>query len=146
LLKFINLLHGSVLRLTGGRIGSTAAGMKVVSLTTIGRKTGTRRTVLLTSPVQLGDTYVIVASRGGDDTHPAWFVNLRDDPNVEVALGNGTATPWVARVATADDRARLWPRVVAKYPHYGDYQRRTKREIPLVLLTPRARGNSGGGE
>ena len=110
--------------------------MPVLELTTTGRKSGQPRSVMLTSPVQLGDTIVIVASRGGDDHHPAWFLNLRDDPDVEVAFAGKQKRSMRARVATPQERAALWPRVTAAYKGYNSYQTRTDREIPLVLLEP----------
>ncbi len=133
-LKTMNAVHRGLLTLTGGRLGWRAAGMPVVELTTTGRKTGQPRTVMLTSPAQEGDAIVIVASRGGDDTHPAWFLNLRDHPDVEVAYAGKPKQPMRARVATPDERAALWPRVTAKYKGYANYQTKTDREIPLVLL------------
>ncbi len=111
--------------------------MPVVELTTIGRKSGQKRSVMLTSPIQDGDTIVVVASRGGDDVHPAWFLNLQADPDVDVSIKGAPAQPMTARVATADERARLWPEVTAKAKNYAAYQTKTDREIPLVLLTPR---------
>jgi deazaflavin-dependent oxidoreductase (nitroreductase family) len=134
-LKLMNTLHRGVLKLSGGRLGWDAGGMKVIDLTTTGRKSGQPRSVILTSPVQEVSTIVVVASRGGDDTHPAWFLNLRDNPKVEVTI-KGEKRPMVARVADAEDRARLWPLVTAKYKGYATYQTRTEREIPLVLLEP----------
>jgi deazaflavin-dependent oxidoreductase (nitroreductase family) len=92
--------------------------------------------VLLTSPVQEGDTYVVVASRGGDDQHPAWFLNLRDNPAVQVSTDGKPARPMRARVADAATRARLWPLVIADHKNYAGYQTKTSREIPLVLLEP----------
>ena len=89
MLKTMNGLHRGLLKISGGRIGWSASGMPVVELTTIGRKSGQPRSVMLTSPVQEGTTIVVVASRGGDDTHPAWFLNLRDNPDVEVAYKGG---------------------------------------------------------
>lgn len=112
--------------------------MPVLELTTIGRKSGEPRAVMLTAPVVDGDTIVIVASRGGDPTHPAWYLNLRDNPDVEVSLKHGPKRPMTAHIATADERATLWPRVVAAYKGYDGYQRKTTREIPLVVLTPQA--------
>ena len=135
-LKTMNALHRAVMLGTGGRLGWQAASMPVVELTTIGRKSGQPRTVLLTSPVQEGDTLVVVASRGGDDVHPAWFLNLRDNPAVEVATGGQPRRPMRARVADADERARLWPLVIADHKNYAGYQSKTRREIPLVLLEP----------
>ena len=95
-----------------------------------------RRTVMLTSPVQEGSTIVVVASRGGDDTHPAWFLNLRDNPDVEVAFKGGPKQKMHARAATTEERARLWPLVTGEYKNYANYQTKTTREIPLVLLEP----------
>lgn len=135
-LKLMNGFHRTLLKLSGGRLGWTGAGMPVLELTTTGRKSGERRTVMLTSPVQEGSTIVIVASRGGDDTHPAWFLNLRDDPNVEVVYQGKPKQQMRATVATPDERARLWPLVTAEYKNYAGYQSRTQREIPLVLLQP----------
>jgi len=134
----MNHVHRTVLALTGGRLGWSAGSMPVVELTTIGRKSGEKRSVMLTSPVQEGDTVVVVASRGGDDVHPAWYLNLQADPDVEVSIKGAPAQPMTARVATADERARLWPQVTAASKNYAAYQTKTDREIPLVLLTPRA--------
>ncbi len=135
-LKTMNTLHRVILKASFGKLGWNAGSMPVLELTTTGRKSGQPRAVMLTSPIQEGDTVVIVASKGGEDTHPAWFLNLRDDPAVEVALGGGPKAPYVARVADAEERARLWPTVEATYKGYAGYQRKTDREIPLVLLTP----------
>jgi len=108
--------------------------MPVLELTTIGRRSGQPQTVMLTSPVQQGEAIVVVASRGGADHHPAWFLNLRDHPDVQVAFAGKPKRPMQARVATPQERAALWPRVTAAYKGYADYQTKTDREIPLVLL------------
>ena len=91
---------------------------------------------MLTSPVQDGDRVVLVASYGGDDRNPSWFLNLRDNPDVELTM-HGATRPMRARAASPDERAELWPRVVAAHKGYGQYQTRTEREIPLVILEPR---------
>jgi deazaflavin-dependent oxidoreductase (nitroreductase family) len=135
-LKTMNLVHRTALTLSFGKLGWTAGGMPVVELTTIGRKSGEPRTSMLTSPLQIGDTYVIVASRGGDDHHPAWFLNLQANPEVQVSIGGKPKSPRHARVATPEERAEMWPKVTAKYKNYAGYQKRTSREIPLVLLEP----------
>lgn len=135
-LKTMNAVHRAVQTLSFGKLGWKAGSMPVVELTTTGRKSGQPRTVLLTSPVQEGDAYVVVASRGGDDQHPAWFLNLRDKPEVEVKLGAGEKHPMRARIADADERARLWPLVIADHKNYAGYQTKTDREIPLVILEP----------
>ena len=134
-LKTMNALHRGLMKVSFGRIGWTAGKMPVVELTTIGRKSGEPRTVILTSPVQEGDTYVVVASRGGDPTHPAWFLNLRDNPDVEVTI-KGKPSKRHARVASPEERARLWQQVTSMYKGYAGYQEKTDREIPLVFLEP----------
>jgi deazaflavin-dependent oxidoreductase (nitroreductase family) len=137
-LKAMNGVHRLLLGATGGKVGWDAAGMPVLELTTIGRKSGRPRAVMLTSPLQEGDTYVVVASRGGDDHHPAWFLNLRDNPDVEVSLKGSPKQRWTARVASPEERARMWPQIASKYRNYAGYQKRTEREIPLVLVSPKA--------
>jgi deazaflavin-dependent oxidoreductase (nitroreductase family) len=136
MLKTMNGVHRAILKVSFGHLGWSGMSMPVLELTTIGRKSGQPRSVMLTSPLQEGSTIVIVASRGGDDHHPAWYLNLRDDPDVEVVFRGEPKRKMRARVATADERARLWPRVVADHDNYAGYQKRTEREIPLVLLEP----------
>src|SRR6266852_8551518 len=136
-LKTMNGIHRALLKISGGRIGWEASKMPVLELTTTGRKSGQPRSVMLTSPFQEGTTIVVVASRGGDDHHPAWFLNLRDAPDVEVTVGGKPKQPMRARMATPAEREALWPRVTSKYKGYANYQTKTDREIPLVMLEPR---------
>jgi deazaflavin-dependent oxidoreductase (nitroreductase family) len=142
-LKLMESSHRLLQRLTRGRAGWNIAGMPVVELTTTGRRSGERRATMLTSPVRNGEAYVVVASRGGDDRHPAWFLNLRDDPNVEVVIEARPSVAMLARIATTEERARLWPLITAKYANYAGYQQKTDREIPLVLLEPSPDASSG---
>jgi deazaflavin-dependent oxidoreductase (nitroreductase family) len=135
-LKVANAVHRGLLKVTFGKFGWDLGKMPVVELTTTGRKSGQKRSVMLTSPLQEGDAIVVVASRGGDDTHPAWFLNLRDNPDVEVSLKGKPKQPMRARVATPEERARMWPQVTSMYKGYAGYQTKTTREIPLVLLEP----------
>jgi deazaflavin-dependent oxidoreductase (nitroreductase family) len=135
-LKAMNTIHRGLLKVSGGRVGWQASNMPVIELTTTGRKSGQPRSVMLTSPLQEGTAYVIVASRGGDDHHPAWFLNLRDNPDVEVSVKGEPKRRMRARIASPDERARLWPRVTADHKNYAGYQTKTEREIPLVLLEP----------
>jgi deazaflavin-dependent oxidoreductase (nitroreductase family) len=128
--------HKALFRVSNGRLLGSAGGMPVVELATIGRKSGQRRTTMLTSPLQLGDAYVLIASYGGDDRHPQWFLNLQANPDVEVTVG-GHTLPMRARVASSEERAELWPRVVERARNYGGYQKRTSREIPVVIVEPR---------
>lgn len=137
-LKTMNAVHRTILKISGGRVGFRFAGMPVLELTTTGRTSGQPRTVILTSPARVGEALVIVASRGGDDRHPAWFLNLQSDPHVQVAVQGGPSRPMLARVATPQERDALWPQVVAAYKNYAGYQDKTDRVIPLVLLEPQA--------
>ncbi len=134
-LKSMNAVHKTLLTVSFGRIGWRAGNMPVLKLTTTGRKTGVEREVMLTSPLQIGDTWVIVASKGGDDDHPAWYLNLLAEPRVKVDI-RGVRSVRNARVATAEERADMWPRITATNTNYAGYQNRTSREIPLVLLEP----------
>jgi deazaflavin-dependent oxidoreductase (nitroreductase family) len=135
-LKAANTLHRGLVKVSGGRLGWNASRMPVLELTTTGRKSGRPHTVMLTSPVQDGTTLVVVASRGGDDHHPAWFLNVRDHPDVEVAMSGQPERRMRAHVADPEERARLWPLVTADHKNYAAYQTKTSREIPLVLLDP----------
>ncbi len=135
-LKTMNAVHKGLLKVSFGKLGWRAGGMPALELTTKGRKSGEPRTVMLTSPVQDGDKIVIVASRGGDPTHPAWFLNLRDDPNVEVTYAGKPKQKMTAKVLTGAERAPLWEKVTTAQPRYGQYQSKTDREIPLVVLEP----------
>src|SRR5439155_23418797 len=98
-LKTMNAVHRTALKLTGGRVGWSAAGMPVVELTTTGRKSGEPRTVMLTSPYQDGNTWIVVASRGGDDRPPAWLLNIEANPDIEVAFRGGAKERVHARIA-----------------------------------------------
>lgn len=137
-LKAMNRVHRLLLATSGGHLGWRFYGMPVIELTTTGRKSGQPRTTMLTSPYQEGSIIVIVASRGGDDHHPAWFLNLRDDPKVLVKTGPKPPEPMTAEIADAEQRARIWPLIATKHRNYAGYQRKTAREIPLVLLRPRS--------
>jgi deazaflavin-dependent oxidoreductase (nitroreductase family) len=135
LIKGLTRIHAAVFRVSGGKLLGRGAGMPVLMLTTTGRKSGQRRTTMLTSPLQDGDQLMLVASNGGNPRHPDWFLNLREDPHVEVTM-NGRGRPMTARVADATERAELWPRIVADHANYGAYQAKTERDIPIVVLEP----------
>src|SRR6266496_928752 len=129
--KTINAVHRAVLRASGGRLGGVSNGRPVLEVITTGRRSGLPRSVLLPAPLRDGEAYVVVGSRGGDDRHPAWFLNVSDNPHVQVSVSGGPSVPMIASVATAEERARLWPQVTARYRNYASYQKRTAREIPL---------------
>ena len=135
-MKGMNVSHRAILKVSGGRLLKAPFGMPTVELHTIGRKTGQRRSTLLTAPVREDDRVVLVASKGGDDRDPLWYRNLVADPDVELTIGAVT-TPMRARTATAEERAELWPRITEAYKGYAGYQKRTEREIPVVICEPR---------
>ena len=129
--------HATAYRLTGGLVGHRFPGAPPsLLLDHVGAKSGARRTSVL-SYLRDGDDFVIVASKGGHPQHPAWFHNLRAHPDVTVQVGTSRKAVH-ARVATPAERERLWPKVVRIWAGYAGYQRRTGREIPLVILEPRA--------
>jgi deazaflavin-dependent oxidoreductase (nitroreductase family) len=119
---------------SGGTEGHEKDGVRTLVLATTGRRTGTpRRTCLIYGTS--GDEYVVVASKGGADEDPSWFVNLVAEPSVGVQVGTRRFTAR-ARVASATERAALWPQMVGIFPLYDEYARKTEREIPVVLLSP----------
>jgi deazaflavin-dependent oxidoreductase (nitroreductase family) len=109
-------------------------GAPTLLLTMTGRRTGTRRRTALIYG-QDGDSYVVVASKGGAPKHPAWFLNLQANPEVEIQVGPRTLRA-KARVAEPDDKARLWPMMTRIWPAYEAYQKKTDRDIPVVVLDP----------
>ena len=135
-LKTMSRVHRVILRITNGKVLNSAFGMPVVELHTVGRKSGLPRSTMLTAPVIDGQRIVLVASKGGDDRDPDWYRNLMAHPDAEVTV-DGQRRPVRARRASAAEKAELWPRVVAAYRGYAGYQRRTQRDIPLVLCDPR---------
>lgn len=134
--KVMNKAHRGLLKVSGGRIGWTLRNMPVLELTTIGRRSGTPRSVMLTSPHQENERFVIVASKGGESTNPDWFLNLRKTPHVIVTMKGDRTRNMISRVASAKDRERLWPMVINKHRNYASYQETTDREIPLVIIEP----------
>lgn len=136
MLKTMNRIHRTLFNASGGRLGGNLLGMLVVDLKTTGAKSGQQRSSMLTSPVYDDDRIVLVASRGGDPHHPGWYHNIKANPDVEIVTRAGRRK-MRARVATAEEKQELWPQVVAKYKGYGQYQTKTTRDIPLVILEPR---------
>ncbi|WP_421121960.1 nitroreductase family deazaflavin-dependent oxidoreductase [Aquihabitans daechungensis] len=135
-LKTMNTVHRVLLKASFGKLGWKMGPMPVLELTTTGRKSGQPRTVMLTSPIQEGDALIIVASKGGEDTHPAWFLNLREHPEVQVSLAGKPAVPYTAHVLPDAERDALYPKVEQTYKGYAGYQTKTDRKIPLIRLTP----------
>ena len=129
-------VHTLLYRLSRGLVGHRMPGMPAMLLLDhVGAKSGKARTTPLVY-IEDGDAFVIVASKGGHPKHPAWFHNLRANPETTIQVGP-RKIPVTARVATDAERERLWPEVVRAYSGYEGYQRRTDRKIPLVMLEPR---------
>jgi deazaflavin-dependent oxidoreductase (nitroreductase family) len=103
-------------------------------LTTIGRKSGEKRPLPLIYG-EHGDSFVIIASKGGMPTHPVWYLNLQSNPNCEIQVGAKHFNVQ-ARVAEGDERSQLWDHMAKVYPPYLDYQKNTERKIPVIVLDP----------
>jgi deazaflavin-dependent oxidoreductase (nitroreductase family) len=136
LIKLMSRLNTWAYRATGGRVGGKfLRGAPVMLLITVGRKSGRR----LTAPLLYlrdGDKVICVASKGGMDHHPLWYRNLQANPDVEVEIGTDVQ-PMRARTASAEEKAHYWPKLTEMYRDFDDYQARTKRDIPVVVLSPR---------
>lgn len=127
--------HVRSYRETDGELGHDwREGSSILLLTTTGRRSGEPRTTPLIYGRD-GDAYVVVASKGGADEPPGWYVNLQERPDVEIQV-LGERLRARARTATAEERPRLWDQMVGHWQHYDEYQRKTTREIPIVLLEP----------
>jgi deazaflavin-dependent oxidoreductase (nitroreductase family) len=127
--------HVDRYRETGGEEGHDWKGTVTLLLTTTGRRSGEERTTPLIYQRD-GDRYVVVASQGGADEHPAWYLNLSADPNVEVQVKDDRFEA-TASTAEGEERERLWELMTATWPAYDRYQTKTDRQIPVVVLTPR---------
>jgi deazaflavin-dependent oxidoreductase (nitroreductase family) len=136
--KVVTAAHAAVYRASKGRVGSRIGANQVCLLTTTGRTSGQPRTTPLTL-FPRGEDLVVVASNNGSDRHPAWYHNLRADPRVQVQIG-GVVRPMIARTVTDEERAVIWPDIVASAKAFGGYERKTDRAIPVVLLSPQPAG------
>jgi len=135
-LKTVSRVHRAIVHPSGGWVLGSAFGTPFAELHTVGRKSGQPRSTMLAAPVIDGDRVVLVASKGGDDRDLDWYPNLVAHREIELTMA-GRRRPMRARRASPAEKAELWPRVVAAYRGYGDYQRRTERDIPLVICEPR---------
>ncbi len=131
--KVFSTAHAAAFRLTKGRASNPKWPMMVLTVT--GRKTGKKRNVPLVYQRD-GNRFAVVAAYGGSDENPAWWLNLQKNPVATALVENSTITV-EARQATEDERRRLWPALVDMYPYFAEYQEKTTRTIPVVILTPR---------
>lgn len=127
----------AVYEISGGRVGHRLGSTRMLLLRTRGRRTGRTRTAALLY-VEADEGLAVIGSKGGADTDPAWFLNLKHTPEVEVQVGR-ERWPALAREASGEERHRLWRQAVRIWPHYERYQARTARTIPVVVLNPTAR-------
>jgi deazaflavin-dependent oxidoreductase (nitroreductase family) len=125
-------VHPRIYRWTGGRIGGAMMNLPVLLLTTTGRHSGASRTKALMY-LPSGKDYVVIASFLGEPRHPAWWLNLRANPRAEIEVGNRRISV-VAREARGEERERLWNEIVQRQKDYAEYQSRTQRRIPVVVL------------
>ncbi len=126
-------MHRALYKATRGRIGSRGGGLDFLLLTTIGRKTGKKHTVPLQHFLD-SDKTIVVASKGGSEHHPHWYLNLRSNPQVVVQIKKSEMS-MLATTAFGEERNRLWKIITARYGGYDDYQKKTNREIPIVTLS-----------
>ena len=134
-LKLGSSVHAGVYRATGGKLFGRMGQSPILLLNTVGRKSGKKRATPLLYAVD-GEDFVIIASKGGAPTHPAWYLNLMANPDATVEVEDRKVRVRAEEV-DGEEKARLWQKMAELYPTYDDYQKKTKRQIPLVVLHPR---------
>lgn len=134
--RTINVVHRGVLRVSGGRLGARVMGMETVELHTTGRKSGLRRSVILTAPVLDPSRVVLVTSKGGEVRHPDWYHNLIACPDVEITH-RGTTKAMRARTSDEVEKAELLPLIVAAYERYPRYRARDEDDVAVIVCEPR---------
>lgn len=130
----LSRFHRAVFKATGGRVGRRLVDNDILLLTTTGRRTGQNHSVPLLY-LEAGEVTVVIASYGGRDRHPEWYLNLLEQPAVRVHKVGDVFNAY-ARTVGSDERAEWWPRIVSAYDGYAAYQKRTDRQIPVVVLEP----------
>jgi deazaflavin-dependent oxidoreductase (nitroreductase family) len=128
-------IHRVIFNVSKGRIFGNVFGMPIVELVTTGRRSGKERSTMLAIPIVDGERLVLVASFGGDDRHPEWYLNLQANPKVRTTTAGSTRT-MIARTAAQEERAELWPRITSVFEGYARYQELTERPIPVIILEP----------
>ncbi|MEY8014086.1 nitroreductase family deazaflavin-dependent oxidoreductase [Mycobacterium servetii] len=134
IIKYMAKGNAWIYRRSNGKLGGTFGNAPVALLTTTGRKTGEPRVSPLLY-LREGDRVVLVASKGGSDKHPLWYLNLKANPKVSVQIKD-EVLQLQARDATEEERAEYWPKLDAMYPSFGDYRSWTDRVIPVVICDP----------
>ncbi len=134
LAKLLADTHIFLYRASNGRIGSNIGGLPMLLLTTTGRRSGKSRTTPLLYVEQNG-SYAVIASKGGSKDDPLWWLNLKSNPQAILQVGSSQLAV-KARLAGAEQRKKLWKKATEIYPGYDEYQKRTSRKIPVVVLKP----------
>ena len=135
LMRLVMTIYVFLYRRTGGKVGGHLGAMPVLLLTTTGRKTGKKHTV----PVMYlseGPNYIITASNNGGEKPPAWWLNLKSSPEATIEIG-GDMRLVTTKQASSEEKRRLWEQLVEKAPAFDGYQKRTRREIPMIILRPK---------
>src|SRR5213594_2193173 len=134
-IRLIGRLHAWLWKLTGGRLGNAFGRVPFIMLTTRGRKTGRDRTIPVLY-LRYGADLIVVASFGGNDMHPAWYLNLERCPEAEVII-IGERRRLLATRVSSEEKGLIWRRLIEMYPNFAIYQQRTRRDIPLLRLSER---------
>ena len=134
LVKSLTWLNVVLYRLSGGRLLNKMEGCPVCLVTMTGHKSGKQKTIALMYTAD-GDKVLLVASLGGAPKNPVWYFNLKAQPDIEIQLGK-VRRRMLAQEASPEARAVLWPKVVASYPSFAAYQKKTTREIPIFICSP----------
>lgn len=135
LIRIISKIHGYMYSGSGGRIGKKLGNQDIILLTTIGRKSGKKRNVPL-AVIRYEDKYLVIGSFGGSPVHPAWFLNIESNPDVQIRLGSKVINARASIIRKLDDDyEKLWGKAVNVYQGFDSYKRATDREIPIIVLT-----------
>ena len=136
LIRTISKIHGYIYRISRGRVGKQLGKVAILLLTTTGRKSGKKRSVPLTA-IPYGAKYILVASFGGSPVHPAWLINIRQNPAVHIRVGSIVKQAKASIIETTDTGyEEMWEKAIATYGGYDNYKRATSRHIPIVVITP----------
>jgi deazaflavin-dependent oxidoreductase (nitroreductase family) len=135
-IRTISKIHGYIYRISRGRVGKQLSKAAILLLTTTGRKSGRKRSVPLTG-IPYGAKYILVASFGGSPVHPAWLINIRQNPAVHIRVGSIVQQAKASIIESTDTGYdEVWGKAIAIYEGYNNYKRATARHIPIVVITP----------
>ena len=135
-IRVLSKIHGCIYRISRGRVGKQLGKEAFLLLTTTGRKSGKKRSVPLTA-IPYGANFILVASFGGSPVHPAWLINIRQNPDVHIRVGSIVKQAKASIIETTDTGyEEMWEKAIATYEGYANYKRATSLHIPIVVITP----------